>query len=313
MDYQETKKGYIVKYIKTKNKIRKIVTYGDNAQEIKKIHTEIAEFINENFMPSKFSKAYIRHKSIYQNALAHMYNDIFISLDIKDFFRNINHQKLINALFLELNKHSNNTINKLECSKIVSNCTVSKKGLPLGLITSPTLSNVYLKEFDNILYGKLKRMKVENIIYTRYADDLVISFKDIESKTKIIDDIIMLVKKLLSKYNLRLNSSKTRIISLDKSNHVKITGINIIKSPSNYRKLTVGRELKNDLFHTAVKYYEDGNTNKYELLKIKGLESFILSIEKNGYEEVYSKNMKLKIKDLGFKSLNELIKGLTSK
>lgn len=54
---------------------------------------------------------------------------------------------------------------------------MNDKGLPLGLVTSPILSNIYMKEFDNIIYGKLKKMGLDNIIYTRYADDIVISFK----------------------------------------------------------------------------------------------------------------------------------------
>ncbi|USK34717.1 hypothetical protein LIT25_05005 [Bacillus sp. F19] len=313
MNNQNTQ--FQVKYIKTKNKLRKIITYKNEFPDIKMQHEKIASFIYDNFIPSKFTKAYVKNRSIYHNAISHMYNDIFISLDIKDFFHNINHKLLINALFHELNIQEKDTINKLECGMIVSKSSISKKGLPLGLITSPILSNVYLKEFDNILYGKLKKMTLKNVIYTRYADDLVISFKEdilIDSKTKVdnISTVISIVKLLLSRYKLKLNSSKTKIISFEKSNHVKITGVNIVRDSFNHRKLSVGRKLKNNLFHKAIKYYEEKNRNKIDIMKIKGHESFILSIEKKDYEEVYSLNMKNKIKELGFESLHELIKSL---
>lgn len=303
---------YQIKYIKTKKKTRKIVTYKESFHEFRIQHEKIADFINKNFMPSLFSKAYIKNTSIYHNALPHMYNDFFILLDIKDFFNSINHKLLIDLLYYELNKQKKNTINKLECGKIVSTCSISKKGLPLGFITSPTLSNIYMKQFDNILYGKLKKLKLKNVIYTRYADDLVISFKRdvLLDPNKSVEEIINQVKSLLFRYKLKLNNSKTKVINFEETNHVKITGVNIIRDSSNYRKLSIGRKIKNDLFHKAIKCYEVNNTNKYDIMKIKGLESFILSIEKKGYEETYSKNMRAKIKNLGFNSLHELINNL---
>jgi RNA-directed DNA polymerase len=306
---------YRIKYIKTKNKIRKLVTYIEDAPEIKNLHLRMVNFISENFIPSKFSKAYIKRTSIYHNAFPHIYNDIFISLDIKDFFNNINHKILIDALYHELNLLDKHNISKLECAKMVSKCTISSKGLPLGLVTSPILSNVYMKQFDNILYGKLKRMDLKNVIYTRYADDMVISFKE-ELKSgdsfssKITDLVINEITHLLSRYKLKLNPSKTKVINFQKSNHVKITGVNIIKSEENIRKLSVGRKLKNELFYLAIKCFEENITNEYEILRVKGLESFILSIEKNGYEDIYSVSMKNKIRELGYDTLNELIRGL---
>lgn len=304
-----------VKYIKTKNKLRKIITYKNDYPEIRIQHSKINDFIDKNFIPSKFTKAYIKNHSIYHNAIAHMYNDIFISLDIKNFFNNINHDILTNALFYELNKQNNNIINKLECRKIVSKCSISKKGLPLGFITSPILSNVYMKEFDNIIYGKLKKMCLKNVIYTRYADDLVISFKQNEEindniKEVVIYKIISQIKLVLKRYKLQLHPSKTKIISFEKSNHVKITGVNIVKTPSNHRRISIGRKLKNDLFHDAIRCFEEKNRNRYDVMKIKGLESFILSIEKRNYEQTYSLNMKKKVTDLGFNSLHDLIKSL---
>ncbi|PGE10202.1 RNA-dependent DNA polymerase [Bacillus toyonensis] len=303
---------YQIKYIKTKKKTRKIVTYTENYPEIRVQHEKIADFINKQFIPSLFSKAYIKKTSIYHNVLPHMYNDIFILLDIKDFFNSINHKILIDLMYYELNKKKKNTINKLECAKIISRCSITKKGLPLGFITSPTLSNIYMKQFDNILYGKLKKLELTNVIYTRYADDLVISFKrDVLSSSNIcVEKIINQVKSLLLRYKLQLNTSKTKVINFEETNHVKITGVNIIRDSSTNRKLSIGRKIKNDLFHKAIKCYENENTNKYDILRVKGLESFILSIEKKGYEETYSKNMRAKVKSLGFNSLHELINNL---
>jgi len=118
----------LVKRIKTKNKIRKIVTYKSNECELRKVHNEIFEYLNINFINSIFAKAYIKKRSIYSNAIVHMYNDYFIMLDVKNFFNSINHAKLIERLYFELNNKKNKReISKLECSDIVDKCSIQLK------------------------------------------------------------------------------------------------------------------------------------------------------------------------------------------
>lgn len=80
-------------------------------------------------------------------------------MDIKDFFPSINHNYLAECLYHEINK--NTSISRRECYDIVKKCSVGKKGLPLGFVTSPALANLYLKEFDGLLYGKLKKMDIK--------------------------------------------------------------------------------------------------------------------------------------------------------
>lgn len=320
----------IIRYIKTKNKIRKIVTYKSNDCELKKYHQKIVIFLNENFINSIFAKAYVPKQSIFENAKAHMYNDYFIMLDVKNFFNSINHNNLTEKLFLELNRINKNNITKKECQEIVNNCSINRKGIPLGFLTSPILSNIYLKEFDGILYGKLKKLDLNNVIYTRYADDICISFKDSDCNSEKEMEIIELTRLLLKRYRLILNVDKTRSYNLKNTNHVKITGVNIVKSNDNYRSLTVGKKIKNSLFWDAVNCYKEINKLRceikktdesdeakriineinekgYEVMRIKGMQSFILSVEKKGYESCYSDNMMAIVKGLGFSSLKVLI------
>ena len=311
---------YIIKYIQKKNKIRRIVTYNNESMRLK--HLKIKEYLEANLLFSKFTKAYIKDSSIFKNAKAHMYNDIFIKLDIKDFFNSINHLILLEVLYYELNKkHIDKVVTKIEISKLINLCSIHKKGIPLGLITSPTLSNIYLKEFDNILYGSLRKLDKQDIIYTRYADDLTISFKSKDKLSKEdLEIIISLVTKFLKKYKLKLNISKTNIIDLNISNHVRITGISIIKDQNNYRKISVGRKRINKLYHDTINMYSKiKNQNfilteedQYEIKKLKGMESFIYSIEKKGYNKIFSDDMKNYINILGYNSLSELITNLST-
>ncbi|HDR4484110.1 RNA-dependent DNA polymerase [Bacillus wiedmannii] len=309
---------YKEKYIKRKNKVRKIITYND--ESVREKHSQINRILNEKLMFSKFSKAYIKGTSIFYNAKSHMYNDIFICIDIKKFFNNIDHKILLQTLYYELNKTEENVIKygRVELKKLIEVCSISSKGLPLGLITSPALANIYLKEFDNILYGKLKKLQLNNVIYTRYADDLTISFKYIEDYLSIKDVIINEVSKLLKRYRLEMNDKKERIINLNKSNHVRITGVSIVKNVDNYRQISVGRKVKKELFYKAINAYLTFQENPsrmdfLEMKRIKGMESFILSIEKNGYESCYSVGMMRQLEELNFNNLHDLINSLPIK
>ena len=300
----------VVFYIQTKKKVRKITAYRSDDCDLKLYHDKINVFLKDRFTPSIFSKAYVQGRSIYHNAVSHLYNDYFIMLDIKDFFPSICHKQLADKIFHEINLKDPNQISRKECSDIVESCSISSRGLPLGFVTSPLLSNIYLKEFDKIFYGKLRKLGLKNVIMTRYADDITISFKteSTERHLPVVEEIILLASSLLSRYGLRINKDKTRSFNLNVSNHVKVTGINITKDSNNYRRMTVGRSLKTKLYRDVISNY--GKLSQDRISKIKGLQAFILSVEKTGYETCYSEAMLSHVRELGFSSLTELINSL---
>ena len=190
----------LIRYIKKKNKIRKIVSYKSVDCRLRIYHKKVNEFLKQNFINSLFSYAYVENRSIYDNAKAHMYNDFFIMLDIKNFFNNITHEKLIKRLYIEINKKNKNAITLLECAEIVKKCSVSNRGIPLGFVTSPILANIYLKEFDNILYGKLEiRLTYQDSgkSYLVQAADLIAGTTRRRALSNIDPDIDIIDHKLL--------------------------------------------------------------------------------------------------------------------
>lgn len=300
----------VIRYIRAKGKTRKLATYRSEGCELRIKHGKINQFIAERFIPSVFTKGYVKNRSIYHNARAHLYNDYFIMLDIQKFFPSICHKQLADRLFYEMNLIAKGQINRKECKEVVSSCSISSRGLPLGFITSPILSNVYMKEFDGIFYGRLKQLGLKNIIYTRYADDITVSFQ-CDDQSPLPDTqarIIDIAASLLSKYGLRLNPKKTRSYNLNISNHVRITGINITKQPNNIRRLTVGRSVKCRLYWDALGCME--TMDPEQIAHVKGLQSFVLSIEKNGYENCFSEGMLQQVRNFGFSNLKELIDSL---
>lgn len=299
-------KEYKTKYIRTRKKIRKIVTY--NSLKKEKEHEYIVNKLSALFKPSLFSKGYVINESIYTNAYAHLYNDIFIKLDIKDYFKNINQKILKEELYKELNQY----ISPEDVDLLIKKTTISNKGLPLGLKTSPILSNIYLKSFDIKLYTKLKKFKFENLIYTRYADDLFISFRTNQDYKIKAQEILYIVDALLRKYKLQLNKKKTRIINFNRSKQVRITGVSIVEKDGK-RRLSIGRNQKRKFFYDVINLKKQETINTKEKEKIKSLQgklSFYLSIEKTGFESFLTENMKKELYELGYSSFIELVKKL---
>ena len=300
------------------NSYRKIITYSNNINglKLKQNHKMMNDILIKNISFSKFTKAYVKESSIIKNAKCHLYNNTFIQIDIKNFFQSINHRKLLNILFFEINKNKHYFIPKDECLKFLNTCYFSSKGLPIGLVISPTLANIYMKSFDNILYSKLKKIGFDNIIYTRYADDIVISYKNRLNKEDIyrIKDI---VKEQLKFLGLKINENKFRYVSLYTSNHVKITGINICKvkmnGNDNYRYLTVGRNKRELIYKLAFNLLEcekKDSLYQHRLKKLRGYYSYVYSVEGNKIELLCPPLFKEKLKYYGVDNIKGLIESL---
>ena len=296
---------YKVIFIKKKDKIRKIITY--NNLEKREQHQFIYNKINKVFKPSIYSKGYIKNESIYTNVIPHLYNNYFFKTDIKDFFQSINHKKLIETLYDEIK----DIASPGDCYKIVEQCSYSKRGLPLGFITSPLLANIYLKRFDINLYSKLKQLNCKNIIYTRYADDIMISFKETtENLNTIKKEIEKIISDNLKKYYLKVNKQKTKFIIFEKAHQVRLTGITIVEK-NNLRRISVGRNQKRKFFYDVInRCKSDEKMSEVDIKRIKGKLSFYLSIEKKDFENFITNNMKQEIEKLNHSSFIELINNL---
>lgn len=295
--------------IKTNGKKRLLYTYPRKNSQIRKRHELYIEFIDGHFIPSKFSHAYTKRRSIYTNGVVHLKNRVFVKMDVENFFPSLSHDYLVQAMYYELNKEKQDSIALKECAEIVNNSSVNRRGLPLGLLPSPILSNIYMKKIDSVFYGRLRKMNLNNVLYSRYADDLFISFNPKGDYSA--DDIIKLCSRELKKCHLRLNKKKTKVVDLNKSNHVKVAGVNITMLKGNKRRLTVGRDAVRQLYFKAISAHNSiDSMSDFDIQQIKGMHSFILSIEKTGYSHRLAKGMRLHIQSLGFESLESLIVSL---
>lgn len=259
-----------------------------NGEVIKTLHTKLLNKINEDICFSDYSYAYQKKKSIVSCVQLHLNSKFFMKLDIKNFFNSID----ISLLTKDLLNLLNIDMIYAEHLKLVLNACTYNDRLPLGFSISPILTEVYLKEFDEIVKDRLNEF---NVIYTRYADDIMISSDELLEEES--NKVYSIIDQLLRERKLILNKKKFRVTKLiSEGQHVKYLGINIIKGKSN-NYISVGKKYKYDIAKNYLKYMEmETNTEEnkqqkfYTSKRIAGMLSFVEQVEgKDGYWDVVSR------------------------
>lgn len=227
-------------------------------QAIKQVLEPICE---AKFSPNSYA---FRPDISIENALGSCYKllqlqkcNYVIELDIKSYFDNIDHSKLIRQLWnigirdkklLYIIKRIIKSPVKLQDKEII----IPQKGIPQGGILSPLLSNVYLNEFDQWIdsqwqnnplsnkyaidrtskgkgidkgtaYKKMRKSNLKEIYIVRYADDIRLFAKDYTAAKKIL---IAANSWLRERLRLTLSTEKTRIVNT-KQKYMKFLGFKI--------------------------------------------------------------------------------------
>lgn len=121
-------------------------------------------------------------------------------VDIKNYFNSININKILKELKQDIEEETYNLIKEILINKKITyknEILEEEKGIMAGVPISSFLANYYLKDLD-------KYFEKENIIYFRYADDILISAENKED----LDKYIKYIKKELKKKNLDINEEK---------------------------------------------------------------------------------------------------------
>ena len=134
-----------------------------------------------------------------------------IDIDIKSFFDNVNHGKLLKQLWTLGIRDKNllSLISKMLKSEVF-NLGVQEKGTSQGGILSPLLANVVLNELDWWLDSK----KEKGIYFVRYADDIRILCPSYSIARDMLDKTTNWMHKRL---HLEVNEEKTKIVNIRKN------------------------------------------------------------------------------------------------
>lgn len=203
---------YYKKYEISKRNGGKRIIYEPN-YVLKKVQRNILDNVLSGFKVSKYAMAYVKGKSVKDNANMHVNKKLILKLDIKDFFNNISFMDVYNKVFLEeyFPKQARTVLTYL--------CTYNEF-LPQGAPTSSYISNLIMQDFDEKIGLFCEK---NNISYTRYSDDMTFS-GDFNVKM-----VIFKVKDELKKMGMQLNYDKIHVIYSNMSQQV--TGITVNEKP----------------------------------------------------------------------------------
>lgn len=180
--------------------------------------------------------AFVKEKSIVDNARQHLNRRALLRVDLKDFFPSISIQRIL-AIFRSIGYTPS-------VSYYLAALCTQGGSLPQGAATSPALSNTVVRRLDQRLSGLASYSKLN---YSRYADDLIFSGDNIALST------VDFVRTIVKEEGFDVNERKTFLAIGDKKKIV--TGISVageeMKLPKNAR-----RSLRQELYYVKRKGFQ---------------------------------------------------------
>lgn len=174
---------------------------------LKVIQWWISDNILSTKEPNDSVHGFRKGRSYITNASAHAGARHLLNLDILKFFPSITEAMII-GIFRTLGYSQAG-------ASLLARLTSLDGEAPTGAPTSPAIGNLVLAEFDSAV----SRIATENnILYTRYADDLTFS-----SQNHINEDFLIAISTLVRDSGFELNIKKTRF--LGHGARMDVTGI----------------------------------------------------------------------------------------
>jgi group II intron reverse transcriptase/maturase len=155
-----------------------------------------------------------------------------VDIDIKGFFDNINHGKLLRQLWnMGIRDKSLISVISRMLKAEIEGIGIPKKGTPQGGILSPILANINLNELDHWIssqwhtiptktqykhlskYRALRKTKLKEVFIVRYADDFKLFCRTYDDAKNIFEATKLWLKERL---DLEISPEKSKIVKLRK-------------------------------------------------------------------------------------------------
>lgn len=235
---------------------------------LKSIQRKIVDKILNKEKISSYATAYKNGGSTIANAKPHLKNQMILKLDIRHFFDKITYPMVKEKVFREEQYSESIRI-------LLAILCVYQHNIPQGAPTSPVISNIVMRDFDNIVGQWCKE---HEIVYTRYCDDMTFSGV-FEPK-----QIISFVNCELRKMGFFLNQDKTTV--LHDGQRKMITGIVVnekLTVPNPYKK-KIRQELYYCMKYGIESHMErtkvQNSTSRY-IQKLLGRINYALSVSED--------------------------------
>ncbi|MBR1813560.1 MAG: hypothetical protein IJ773_07020 [Lachnospiraceae bacterium] len=264
LDSRKTPSLYFQAFtLKTNGKTRELIRYKDNeyGEKIRQVHETAANDLQKQYRQHEASYAYRAGGSIEKCVSAHVGSTCFLKFDIHHFFNSIDAALLASEIRAQLHLTA---LSKESVEEFVQ-CFFIDGILPLGLVISPLLSDIYLHSLDENMETFCRQQRC---IYSRYADDIMISGVGLQ-----MDQMETVfsgrLSNLLKEKKLEINPLKTQKMFLKESGqYIRYVGINIVRAAEG-NVLTVGRSYIHQLakdFLDFARRKDDARTKNGEAL-----------------------------------------------
>lgn len=240
--------------------------------DLKHVYTNVRDNIREKMMVLQHNNAYayVKQRSTVDAVRVHQENNsqFFLKIDISNFFDNCT-EELIRTQLNQVYPF----YHQPEIIELLANFAVLNNGLPQGTPLSPDLTNWIMIPFDAHFSAWCEKY---GYIYTRYADDMLISHKEpfkFVTVTKEIEDLFVLLR-----YPFEIKKKKTRYGSIKGANW----NLGLMLNKDN--NITVGHQYKK---HIKTLLYK---VSKGEILQndptVLGLLSYLRQVEPGYYAQL---------------------------
>ena len=146
---------------------------------------------------SPYAMAYRRGRSVLHNASPHCSKTYLLKMDICDFFGSIRFDQVYRAVF-----HTGHFPKQI--GAMLTSLCCYQEHLPQGAPTSPALSNLVMRHFDDAMGAWCER---HGVTYTRYSDDLTFS------SDKSLYGVYRKAKQFLEDMGFEVNEKKTCFVT----------------------------------------------------------------------------------------------------
>jgi len=224
--------------------------------------------------------AYVRGRSTIDTIKRHQRNESkwFLKLDFSNFFGSTTPEFVLRMLsqlfpFSEIVK-SHEGVHEL--TQALNLCFLNN-GLPQGTPISPSLTNVMMVPLDHKLSNSLRNFDNRRFVYTRYADDLLVSCKIDFDRNKVQQFVIDVLKEFNAPFTIK--PEKTRYGSAAGRNW----NLGLMLNGNN--KITVGHKRKKQFKAMLDNYIRDRKAGQgwelHDIQVLGGLISYYRMVERD--------------------------------